>query len=162
MARSTERAVHQPTPLRLSRVFHAPRAMVFKAWTSADHVARWFCPDTFSIPDAKVEPRVGGAFEVCMRSPTGDENWIRGRFAEITPPTRLVIDMRVTDSAGRPLFRAYTEVDFADVLGGTSIEVVQTYTLIDPSMAWMVVARNCPQITPEGRLALAPCTALAT
>src|SRR5712671_1163654 len=95
MAQSTERAVQQPTPLRLSRVFHAPRAMVFKAWTSADHVPRWFCPDTFSIPDAKVEPHVGGGFEVCMRSPTGDESWIRGRFAEITPPTRLVIDMQV-------------------------------------------------------------------
>src|SRR5260370_10479158 len=114
MAQSTERAVQQPTPLRLSRVFHAPRAMVFDAWCSADHVTRWFCPDTFTIPDAKVEPQVGGAFEMCMRSPTGDESWIRGSFAEITPPTRLVIDMQITDVAGRPLFHAYTEDDFRD------------------------------------------------
>ena len=40
--------------------------------------------------------------------------------------------------AVRRLFRAYTEVDFADALGGTRMEVVQTYTLIDPSVAWMV------------------------
>ena len=59
-------------------------------------------------------------------------------FVEVAPHTRLVIDTQVTDSAGKPLFRAYTEVDFADALGGTRMDVVQTYTLIDPSMAWMV------------------------
>jgi uncharacterized protein YndB with AHSA1/START domain len=81
---------------------------------------------------------VGGPFEVCMRSPTGEEHWIRGRFVEIAPRTRLVIDMHVADSSGKPLFRALTEVDFSDALGGTRMDLVQTYTLIDPSMAWMV------------------------
>jgi hypothetical protein len=38
-----------------------------------------------------------------------------------------VIDMHVTDSAGEPLFRAYTEVDFSDALGGTRMDVVQTW-----------------------------------
>ena len=46
--------------------------------------------------------------------------------------------MHCTDGAGRKLFRAYTEVDFADALGGTRMDVVQSYTLSDPSMAWMV------------------------
>jgi len=128
----------QPRPLTISRVFHARRETVFKAWSSADHVKRWFSPETFTVPDAKVEMRVGGPFEVCIRSPAGEEHWIRGTFVEVTPQTRLVIDMRVTDAAGKPLFSAYTEVDFADALGGTRMDVVQTYTLIDPSMAWMV------------------------
>ena len=44
----------------------------------------------------------------------------------------------VADSSGKPLFRAFTEVDFSDALGGTRMDLVQTYTLIDPSMAWMV------------------------
>ena len=125
-------------PLKLSRTFHAPRVTVFKAWSSADHVKRWFCPETFTVPDAKVEMRVGGPFEVCMRSPAGEEHWTRGVFVEVAPYARLVIDTQVTDSAGKPLFRAYTEVDFADALGGTRMDVVQTYTLIDPSVAWMV------------------------
>jgi uncharacterized protein YndB with AHSA1/START domain len=128
----------QPAPLRLSRVFHAPRETVFKAWSSADHVKRWFCPETFTIPDAKVQIHVGGAFDVCMRSPAGEEHWVRGTFVEVTPPTRLVIDMRCLDSTGEALFRAYTEVDFSDALGGTQIDLVQTYTIIDPSKAWMV------------------------
>jgi uncharacterized protein YndB with AHSA1/START domain len=130
----------QPPPLRLSRVLHARRETVFKAWGSTDHVKRWFCPETFTVSDASVQMRVGGPFEVCMRSPTGQEHWTRGRFAEVTPHTRLVIDMRVTDSAGKPLFRAHTEVGFSDALGGTQMDVVQTYTFIDPSIAAPMVA----------------------
>ena len=86
---------HQPPPLRLSRVLHARRETVFKAWSSGDHVKRWFAPDTFDVPDAKVEMHVGGVFDVCMRAPTGEEHWIRGRFVEVTPHTRLAIDMHV-------------------------------------------------------------------
>jgi uncharacterized protein YndB with AHSA1/START domain len=130
--------VQQPAPLRLSRVLHARRETAFKAWSSADHVKRWFSPETFTVPEARVEMHVGGPFDVCMRSPTGEEHWVRGSFVEVVPHTRLVIDMRCIDSAGNPLFRAYTEVDFADALGGTRMDVLQTYTLIDPSKAWMV------------------------
>jgi uncharacterized protein YndB with AHSA1/START domain len=83
---------------------------------------------------------VGGPFEVCMRSPHGEEHWTRGTFVEVVPCTRLVIDMRVADAAGKPLFRAYTEVDFSDALGGTRMNVVQTYTFIDPSIAAPMVA----------------------
>src|SRR5579863_9141757 len=115
--------VQQPPPLRLSRVFHARRETVFKAWSSVDHVKRWFSPETYAVPDAKVEMRVGGPFEVCMRSPTGEEHWTRGTFVEVTPHSRLVIDMLVADRAGAPLIRAYTEVDFSDALCGTQMDV---------------------------------------
>ncbi len=141
MSRATDanqEAAAQPPPLRLSRVFHARRETVFRAWSSADHVRRWFSPETFTVPHANVDMRVGGAFDVCMHSPVGEEHWIRGRFVEVAPNTRLVIDMRISDSAGKPLFDACTEVDFADALGGTRMDIVQRYTLRDPSVAWMV------------------------
>jgi uncharacterized protein YndB with AHSA1/START domain len=131
-------------PLRLSRIFHARRETVFKAWSSAEHVKRWFSPAGFTVPNATVRIEVGGPFEVCMRSPAGEEHWIRGTFVEVAPYRRLVIDMLVTDGAGKKLFRADTEVDFADALGGTRIDLVQTYTLIDPSVEWMVTG------APEG------------
>jgi uncharacterized protein YndB with AHSA1/START domain len=140
----SEHTPEQMPPLRLSRVLHAARATVFRAWTSAEHVKRWFCPETFTIPEATVQRNVGGAFDVCMRSPAGEQHWIRGTFVEIKPEIRLVIDMVVDDSAGKKLFRAYTEVGFADALGGTRIDLVQTYTLLDPSVAWMM------QGAPEG------------
>ena len=131
--------VHVP-PLKLTRTFPALRETVFKAWTSAEHVKRWFSPETYTAPDARVEMHVGGPFEVCMRSPTDEEHWTRGNFVEVTPHTRLVIDMHAMDAKGEPLFRAYTEVDFAEALGGTRMDVVQTYTFIDPSVAAPMVA----------------------
>jgi uncharacterized protein YndB with AHSA1/START domain len=140
----THQDATQPAPLRLSRVFHARRETVFRAWSSAEHVTRWFSPEAFTVPAAKVEMRVGGAFDVCMRSPAGEEHWVRGTFVEVVPATRLVIDMHCIDADGNRLFRAYTEVDFADALGGTRMDVVQSYTVIDRSKAWMLAG------APEG------------
>jgi uncharacterized protein YndB with AHSA1/START domain len=145
MARTNDRNESAAAPpLRLSRVLHARRETVWKAWSAAEHVKRWFSPEGFSVPDARVEMRIGGAFELAMRSPAGEEHRIRGKFVEIAPSSRLVIDMEVSDKAGKPLFRAYTEVDFADALGGTRIDLVQRYTLIDPAAAWMAAG------APEG------------
>lgn len=133
-------AARQPQPLKISRTFHARRETVFMAWGSADHVKRWFCPDNFSIPDATVRMEIGGPFEVCMRAPNGVDHWTRGAFVEVIPHSRLVIDMRATDAAGKPLFRAYTEIDFVDDCGGTRMDVTQTYTFIDPALAAPMVA----------------------
>jgi uncharacterized protein YndB with AHSA1/START domain len=137
---SKQTAAQQPPPLRLSRTFHARPQTVFTAWSSAEHVKHWFSPKTYSVSDATVEMRAGGAFDVCMRSPEGVEHWTRGTFVEVTPHTRLVIDMRVSDTNGEALFRAYTEVDFAEALGGTRMDVVQTYTFVDPNIAAPMVA----------------------
>jgi uncharacterized protein YndB with AHSA1/START domain len=137
----------QPPPLKLSRVLHAPRETVFKAWSSADHVKQWFSPETYTVSEANEQMREGGPFEVCMRSPTGEERWTRGTFVEISPFTRLVIDMYAMDKTDKRLFRAYTEVDFFDALGGTRMDVLQTYTIFDPMAAPMIA--GAPQGWPS-------------
>jgi len=125
-------------PIKLSRVFAARRETVFAAWSTADHIRCWFAPDGCTVSEARVEMRVGGAFELRMHAP-GIAHSLRGVFVEVSPNNRLVIDMRVSDNAENPLFRAYTEVDFADAPGGgTRLDVVQTYTVIDPSAAWII------------------------
>jgi uncharacterized protein YndB with AHSA1/START domain len=128
-------ATFQPPQLRFSRVFHARRETVFKAWSTADHLKRWFAPDPCSMPEARVEMRAGGPFEFCMQLPSGEKHWGRGTFAEVTPVSRLVIDMHVFDDSGAELFTAWTEVDFAEEVGGTRMDVVQSYTLTNPSVA---------------------------
>jgi uncharacterized protein YndB with AHSA1/START domain len=138
MAKAAEGAEGGVPPLKLSRVLHARRETVFRAWSSAEHIKRWFAPESFTVPEALVEMRVGGRFELSMRSPTGEEHLLRGTFVEVSPNARLVIDMRVDDGADAPLFRAYTEVDFSDALGGTRLDITQTYTLIDPTKGWMI------------------------
>jgi len=137
-AHETKEGSMSPPPLRISRLFHARRETVFRAWSSAEHVKRWFAPEGCAVLEAAVEMRVGGKFDLNMRSPDGTIHWLRGTFVEIVPGTRLVLDMRIDDSAGAPLFRAYTELNLADAPGGTQMDVVQTYTLIDLSKAWMV------------------------
>jgi uncharacterized protein YndB with AHSA1/START domain len=127
----------EPAPVRVSRAFATPRKTVFQAWSTADHIKRWFCPDGYSVPEAKVEMRVGGAFEVCMRSPEGVDHWTRGTFAEVVAPARLTIDHQVIDPCGGgPLFSALTRVIFSDAPGGgTLMEVVQTYSAAGAAQA---------------------------
>jgi uncharacterized protein YndB with AHSA1/START domain len=130
----------EPQSLKVSRVFHARRETVFKAWSTADHLKRWFAPAPCSLLEAHVEMRPGGPFDVCMLLPSGEKHWVRGTFVEVTPASRLVIDMRVTDDGGALLFTAFTEVDFADAPGGTRMDVVQSYTIFDQALAARLIA----------------------
>ena len=132
--------IGQPPPLKVSRLLHARPETVFKAWGAAERVSRWFCPETYTVSDATVRMEAGGAFEVCMRSPNGTEHWTRGTFVEVTPHSRLTIDMRVSGTNGAPLFSARTEVTFAEAPGGTRMDVLQAYTFDDPSIAAPMVA----------------------
>jgi uncharacterized protein YndB with AHSA1/START domain len=84
------------------------------AWSSADYIKRWFSPETYTVPDAWVQMRVGGRFDVSMSGPYGQERFIRGTFVEVVPYNRLVIEMRVVDEERKPLFEARTVVTFAD------------------------------------------------
>ncbi|MFZ2008154.1 MAG: SRPBCC domain-containing protein [Stellaceae bacterium] len=139
MAEAIEREeAGRAPPLKLSRILRARRETVFRAWSSAEHIKRWFAPEGCVVVEAMVEMRLGGRFVLGMRAPNGEVNWLHGTFVEIVPDARLVIDMRIDDSAGSPLFRAYTEVGFADAPDGTRLDVTQTYTLIDLSKAWML------------------------
>lgn len=131
-------AALEPAPLVISRLFAAPRELVFRAWSSAEHLKRWFCPAGFTVPEAEADFRVGGAFIICMRSPEGRNHWTRGKYAEIVATTRLVIDMNVCGDDERILFRAHTVVSFADEAHGTRLEVTQSYMILDPQAAPMI------------------------
>jgi len=53
----------------ITRVFDAPCATVFRAWTEADRLARWWGPKGFTNPVCEIDARVGGAIRIHMRSP---------------------------------------------------------------------------------------------
>lgn len=127
----------QPRPLNVGRTYAVKREVVFGAWTSVEAVKRWFCPTGYTVPEATVDARVGGPFELRMQSPEGESHWIRGRFVEIDAPARLVIDMEVTDAGGMALFGARTTAAFTDVAEGTRLDVEQRYTVHDAAFAWM-------------------------
>jgi uncharacterized protein YndB with AHSA1/START domain len=122
----------RPPPLVISRTFAAPRALVFQAWSTADHIKRWFSPETCSVPKAEIEFRVGGVFVVCMRLPDDAEHWCHGTFTELSPPERLAFTVDVSEG-GPPKFTVQTTVTFEEHGGATRMTVRQSYELHDKS-----------------------------
>ncbi len=122
-ARPETLAEQDANVLVLTRRFDAPRKLVFEAWTTAYHLARWFCPADFTVLDCAVDFRPGGGFEVAMRSPEGETYLWRNVYREIVVPLRLVYASSVLDGVGNPLFDAVTSLTFAETGGGTELTV---------------------------------------
>jgi uncharacterized protein YndB with AHSA1/START domain len=76
--------------LRLERRFKAPPERVFRAFTDAETLKKWWGPEGFTTPRADLDVRPGGAYAIDMRSPDGGVYRIRGEFREVVPPSRLV------------------------------------------------------------------------
>jgi uncharacterized protein YndB with AHSA1/START domain len=123
--------------LTVSRTFAAPRDVVFKAWSSAEHMKRWFSPDGCSVPEAEVDFRPGGVCAIRMRLPDGREHWARGAFLEVLPFHRLVIDLVISD-AGVDRFSARTTVTFEEQAASTKMTVRQTFDIFDASFNYAV------------------------
>jgi uncharacterized protein YndB with AHSA1/START domain len=110
----------------LTRIFDAPRARVFEAWTRAEHLSRWFAPRGFSVTDCESEPRAGGIFKLCMRSPRGDAFWVRGQYREVVAPERLVITCTMDDPQGVPRLDELIEVQFEQSGSRTRLKLHST------------------------------------
>jgi uncharacterized protein YndB with AHSA1/START domain len=76
--------------LTITRVFDAPRELVFKAWTDSAYGKEWSAPHGFTVVALEADLRPGGAWRLCMRTPEGQERWVGGVYREIVPPERLV------------------------------------------------------------------------
>ncbi len=120
----------KPKPLVISRTFAAPRDLVFKAWSSAEHMKRWFSPEGCTVPEAEIDFRPGGVFVICMHLPDGQDFWSRGNYIEVSPPDRLVFTAGVVVD-GSKKFTAHTTVTFEAEGGGTRMTVRQVYDIHD-------------------------------
>jgi uncharacterized protein YndB with AHSA1/START domain len=70
----------------ITRIFDAPRELVFQAWTDPDHVAEWFGPEGVNAQDVVIDLRVGGRYELRM-----GQFPVRYEIAELDPPRLLVL-----------------------------------------------------------------------
>src|SRR5262245_43856690 len=77
--------------VRLTRLFDAPRRLVFEAMTKAEHIKRWWgqLGDGYSVPVCEVDLRPGGAWRFGSQTPQGDCTFY-GVYRELAPPDRLV------------------------------------------------------------------------
>ena len=70
----------------VTRVFDAPRALVWRAWTEPKMLAQWFGPRGFTSSVPELDLRVGGALRIVMHGPDGNDYPMQGVFREIVPP----------------------------------------------------------------------------
>jgi uncharacterized protein YndB with AHSA1/START domain len=87
----------------LTRVFDAPRRLVFDAFTKPELLQRWFGPRGWSLVVCEVDLKVGGAFRFVLRSPDGTDMGMRGVYREIVPPERSVHVESFDDFPGESL-----------------------------------------------------------
>lgn len=88
--------------LEICRVLDAPRILVFKAWTSPEHLARWWGPKDFSAPSLSMDFRPGGTYRHAIRSADGSDYWMRGVYQEIVEPERIVFTFTWEDETPQP------------------------------------------------------------
>jgi len=84
----------------ISRVFDAPRELVWKCFTEPDRMQEWWGPKGCTIVAAKMDFRVGGTYLAAMRDPAGGVMWGKFVYREIAPPERLVWMHSFSDEAG--------------------------------------------------------------
>ena len=99
-ARSADTGKSMAREFIIARVFDAPRDLVWKAWTEAEHLARWWGPKGFPISVVKLDLRPGSVFLYSMRFPEGHEMWGKFVYREIAEPGRLVFINSFSDAEG--------------------------------------------------------------
>lgn len=122
----------------ITRVFDAPRALVFRAWTDPKHMARWWGPHGFTSPVCELDVRPGGAWRIVMRGPDGAEHPAKGVYREVVAPERLVMTINHSElsdewhdlvnpnrdkAKGKPALEALTTVTFEEYGGKTTLTI---------------------------------------
>ncbi|MDB5800086.1 MAG: hypothetical protein JWL63_1025 [Rhodocyclales bacterium] len=111
--------------LRITRIFDAPREMVFEVWTMPEHQVHWMGPQDFTVPSCEIDFREGGSYRTCIVEPTGVEYWMRGVYREIVVPEKLVFSFAWEEEGERGMENIVT-LQFFDEGGKTRFEFLQT------------------------------------
>ena len=100
------------TEIVMTRVFDAPRELVFEAHTSCEHLTKWWGPREYETVGCEVDFRPGGSWRVTHRRPSdGEEITFFGEYLEIVPPERIVWTFGFNDNPGGPETYTFEEHD---------------------------------------------------
>jgi uncharacterized protein YndB with AHSA1/START domain len=84
----------------ISRVFDAPRDLVWQCFTQVERMKHWWGPKGVTVVKAEMDLHVGGTFHYAMQPPGGGVMWGKFVYREITPPERMVFISSFSDEAG--------------------------------------------------------------
>jgi uncharacterized protein YndB with AHSA1/START domain len=110
--------------IRITRIYDAPVALVWEAWTDLAHVAQWWGPRGFTITTTHKDLRPGGTWVYTMHGPDGTDWPNFTRYHEVVPQRRLVYDHGASSADAKPKFRM--TVDFRDLDARTALDIVMT------------------------------------
>jgi uncharacterized protein YndB with AHSA1/START domain len=106
----------------VTRLYDAPVAQVFQAWSSPAALARWWGPKDFTLAACELDFRTGGAYRMVMRGPDGADFPFHGQYREIVQNERIVFSAVIENLPGHDLL---TSVTFVEEDGKTRLTVRQ-------------------------------------
>ena len=113
--------------LVVTRVFNAPRELVYAAWTEPKHLEKWQgAPKDMTTTSASADLRPGGTFNATMRAPDGTEHRLQGTYREVVPPERLVFTHTWLGADGRPGPETVVTMTFEQLGAKTKLTLTQT------------------------------------
>ncbi len=123
----TNNTVDEKDRMVITRIFDAPRALVWKAWTDPKYVMQWWGPRGFTAPVCKIDFRVGGKFLCCMKSPDGQEGWNGGEYHEIVPHEKIVYSLYFADAQGNKLDPAELGIEHEAIEDARDVVLFEDY-----------------------------------
>ncbi len=100
----TKNTANETERMVVTRVFDAPRELVWKAWTDPKYIMQWWGPKGFTAPVCKMDFRVGGKLLCCMKAPDGQLcGWNAVEYHEIVPYEKIVSLMYFSDAEGNKI-----------------------------------------------------------
>ena len=112
----------------MTRVFDAPRELVFEAHSKCEHMSRWWGPRGFTLTLCEMDFRPGGAYRFVQRAPDGAEYAFRGQYREIVPPERIVWTF---EFEGMPGHVSVETATFSEQDGKTMLTATAVYDSVE-------------------------------
>lgn len=122
--------------LVITRTFNAPRDLVFKVWTEAEHLKHWWGPTGFELGVSKLDLRPGGIFHYSMKSSDGHEMWGKFVYHEIAAPEKLVYVNSFSDPEGNTVRAPFSQT--------WPLEILNTLTFTENEGKTTVTLRGGP------------------
>jgi uncharacterized protein YndB with AHSA1/START domain len=143
----------------VSRVFAAPRGLVFEVWTKAEHFTRWFGPQGAEVFSCEIDARSGGVIRFGHRFPDGTALHLKGTFVEVVQDERLVFTLGFVDEHGHPVRHPMfpdwpldvsieTTVTLEEVGNGTRVSVA--HRVFPPDAASHPATKRWSELALEG------------
>jgi uncharacterized protein YndB with AHSA1/START domain len=128
--------------VNITRMFDAPRELVFKMWTDPVLVEKWWGPKDFTNPVCQLDPWVGGSIRIVMQGPDGTLYPTSGIFTKIVEPELIIFHNIKEGDDGSAQLEVVNTVRFTEEDGKTKMTFNATVVMATPEACQSVDGMN--------------------